>query len=156
MAQACELTGLCIKQYQKFSNWLFPILPFVWQTPKIPIDVLLPSQSNHASSYPEYAKKWEDQMRQAYQIAKIHSQERGKISIDITKVKSLIILKPGDRVLAGNLNEREGTGKLRINWKQKIHKIASTIGDDSVTYKIVPGNVMKPKDRTVHRNTLLN
>ena len=124
--------------------------------PRLPIDVLLPSQSNHASSYPEYAKKWEDQMRQAYQIAKIHSQERRKISIDITKVKSLIILKPGDRVLAGNLNEREGTGKLRINWKQKIHKIASTIGDDSVTYKIVPGNVMKPKDRTVHRNTLLN
>ena len=55
--------------------------------PRLPIDVLLPSQSNHTSSYPEYAKKWEDQMRQAYQIAKIHSQERRKISIDIYKGK---------------------------------------------------------------------
>ena len=42
----------------------------------LPIDVLLPSQSNHAASYPEYANKTDDQMRQAYQTAKNHSEVR--------------------------------------------------------------------------------
>ena len=36
----------------------------------------LPSQSNHTESYPEYDNKWEDQMRQAFQIAKNHSEAR--------------------------------------------------------------------------------
>ena len=62
------------------------------------LDVLLPSHSNHTSSYPEYAKKWGDQMKQAYQIAKNNSEVRKKKDINRhnTKVKSLNILKPGD------------------------------------------------------------
>ena len=53
------------------------------------IDVLLPSQSSHTSSYPEYAKKWGDQMRQVYQITKNHSEARKKKDINRhnTKVK---------------------------------------------------------------------
>ena len=39
---------------------------------------------------------------------------------------------------------------------QKIHKTVSAIGEDSVTYKIVPENAMKSKDWIVHRKTLLN
>ena len=126
--------------------------------PRLPIDVLLPSQSSHTSSYPEYAKKWGDQMRQAYQIPKNHSDARRKKDINRhnTKVKSLNILKPGDRVLVRNLSEGGGTGKLRNHWEEKIHKIVSAIGDDSVTYKIVHENVRKSKDWIVHRNLLLN
>ena len=62
------------------------------------LDVLLPSHSSHTSSYPEYAKKWGDQMKQAYQIAKNNSEVRKKKDINRhnTKVKSLNILKPGD------------------------------------------------------------
>ena len=59
-------------------------------------------------------------------------------------------------MLVRNLSERGGTGKLRNHWEEKIHKIVSAIGDNSVTYKIVPVNVMKPKDWIVHRNILLN
>ena len=75
-------------------------------------------------------------------------------------------------MLVRNLFQRGGTGKLRNHWEEKIHKIVSATeddsvtykmvpedvlkpGDDSVTYKIVPENVMKPKDRIVHRNMLL-
>ena len=49
-------------------------------------------------------------------------------------------------MLVRNLSERGGTGKLRNHWEEKIHKIVSAIGNDSVTYKIVPENVIKPKD----------
>ena len=99
---------------------------------RLPIDVLLPSQSNHTTSYPEFAKKWEDQTRQAYQIANNHSEAKKNININRrnTKVKSLNILKPGDRVLVRHLSERGRTGKLRNHWEAKIHKIISAIGDD--------------------------
>ena len=59
-------------------------------------------------------------------------------------------------MLVRNLSEKRGTGKLRNHWKEKIHKIVPVIGDDSVTYKVVPENVMKSKDWIVHRNMLLN
>ena len=120
-------------------------------------DVLLPSQNDRAALYPEYAKKWEDQMRQAYQIAKGHSETRKKkyINRHNTKVRSLNILKLGDRVLVRNISKTEGIGKLRNHWTEKIHKIVSAIGDNSVTYKIVPENAMKPKDRIVNRSILL-
>ena len=59
-------------------------------------------------------------------------------------------------MLVRNLSERGGTGKLRNHWEEKIHKIVSGIGDDSVTNKIVPENVMKLKDWIVHRNMLLS
>ena len=124
--------------------------------PRLPIDVLLLSQSSHTSSYPEYAKKWEDQMRQVYQFT-MNSVARKKKNINRynTKVKSLNILKPGDRVLVRSLSQRGGTRKLRNHWQEKIHKIVSATGDDSGTYKIVPENFMKPKDRIVLRNMLL-
>ena len=57
--------------------------------PRLAIHVLLPSQSNHTTSYSEYTKGWQDHMRQAYQIAKNHSDERKKNDINRynTKVK---------------------------------------------------------------------
>ena len=100
----------------------------------------------------------EDHTRQAYQIAKNHSEARKKKDINRhnTKVKSLNKLKPGDRVLVKNLSERGGTGKLRNPCEKKIHKIVSATGDDTGTYKIVLDHVMKLKDQIVHRNMLLN
>ena len=58
---------------------------------RLSIDVLLPSQRSHTSSYLEYAMKWEDQMRQAYQIARNHSEARKKKDINKhnTKVNSI-------------------------------------------------------------------
>ena len=97
-------------------------------------------------------------MRQSYQIAKNHSEARKKKDIKRhnAKVESLNILKPGDRVLVRNLSERGGTGKLRNHSKEKILKIVLAIGDDSVTYKIMPENVMKPNNWIVQRDMLLN
>ena len=68
-------------------------------------------------------------MRQAYQIAKNHSEARKKKDINRhnTKVKPLNIINPGDRVLVRNLSERGGTGKLRNHWEERIHKIVSVI-----------------------------
>ena len=64
--------------------------------PRLSIDLLLPSQSNRTTLYPDYAKKWEDQMRQAYQIVKNYSETRKKRDINRhnTKVSRLNILKP--------------------------------------------------------------
>ena len=76
-------------------------------------------------------------MRQAYQIAKNHSEARKKKDINRhnTKVKPLNIINPGDRVLVRNLSERGGTGKLRNHWEEKIHKIVSVIGEGSITLR---------------------
>ena len=47
-------------------------------------DVLLPSQSSHTSSYPEYAKKWKITRGKLTRLQRIiQRQERRKISIDI-------------------------------------------------------------------------
>ena len=97
-------------------------------------------------------------MRQAYQIAKNYSEARKKKDINRhnTKVKSLNILKTGDKVLVRSLSQKGGNRKLRNHWEEKIHKIVSAFGDETVSCKIVPENVMKPKDRIVHKNMLLN
>ena len=54
------------------------------------------------------------------------------------------------------LLERRGSGKIRNHWKEKIYKIVSATGHNSGTYKVVPEIAMKPKDRIVRRNMLLN
>ena len=59
-------------------------------------------------------------------------------------------------MLVRNLSQRGGTGNLRNHWEEMIHYVASAIGDDSVTYKIVTKNVIKPKHRIVHMNMLFN
>lgn len=55
-----------------------------------------------------------------------------------------------------NLLERRRCGKIRNHWKEKIYKIVSATGHNSGTYKVVPEIAMKPKDRIVLRNMLLN
>ena len=40
-------------------------------------------------------------------------------------------------MLVRNMSEKRGTGMLRNHKEDKIHKIFSTIGDDSVTYSYV-------------------
>ena len=49
--------------------------------PRLPIDVLK-SQNDHTETYLKYAKRFEDQMRQAYQIVKNPPQARKKKDIN--------------------------------------------------------------------------
>ena len=151
----CNHVNRLCNRTKNLATGYFPYYLLFGRYPRLPIDVLLLLQSNYTTSY---CKKWDDLMRQSYQIAKNHSEARKKKDINRhnAKVESLNILKPGDRVLVRNLSERGGTGNLRNHSKEKILKIVLAIGDDSVTYKIVPENVMKPNNWIVQRDMLLN
>ena len=77
------------------------------------------------------------------------------VSKDVSKYVSknnitrpcLNTLEPSDRVLIRNLSERRGTGKLGNYWKQQVHIIASTVGENTVVYKVKPEHDPKGKLR---------
>ena len=74
------------------------------------------------SSHQEYAEKWQQQMKEAYNIASKTNQKttmRGKTYYD--KKRQSSVLSPGDRVLVRNMSERGGAGKLRSYWEGQIH-----------------------------------
>ena len=128
------------------------------RSPRLPIDILIPTENHIQQSHPDYVNKWRDQMQQAYQLAKEKSDKRKRRDIKRhdTTTPPLTTLEKGDRVLVRNLSERGGTGKLRNHWEEKVHKVVSAVGKDKVAYKVIPENVDNPKERIIHRNMLLN
>ena len=108
------------------------------RTPRLPIDVILPSGHVHHANYPEYVDSWKSQMKQAYDIAKRKSDERkGRDRKRRDQQKPLSTsLQKGDRVLIRNLTPRGGTGKMRAYWEDDLAVVLTPIGDDSVVYQV--------------------
>ena len=78
----CVITNICTFVESNKSNITHepPYLLF-GRHPRLPIDVLK-SQNDHTETYLKYAKRFEDQMRQAYQIVKNPPQARKKKDIN--------------------------------------------------------------------------
>lgn len=125
------------------------------RSPRLPIDTLFNLPATYKQeSYREYVQKWQDRMRQAYEIASktaVREAERGKQCYD-RKVHGND-LQPGGRVLVRNLSERGGPGKLRSYWEDKVHRIVKRRNNDSPVYEVMPEG--GGKTRVLHRNLLL-
>lgn len=128
--------------------------------PRLPIDLILPvDDSDEEVCHSEYLRKWEQQMRQAYEIAMKNSTDRK--NKDVVKRNSrrpcLGTLQPGDRVLVRNKSERGGTGKMRAFWEEDVHVVVAVMGDDHepVVYKVRSERNQEGKTRVLHRNMLL-
>ncbi|XP_032363178.1 uncharacterized protein LOC116675624 [Etheostoma spectabile] len=124
--------------------------------PRLPIDVIFGiNEEEGCNSYEEYAKKWQQQMKEAYDIASKTIKKttaRGKTYYDQKRQSAM--LSPGDRVLVRNMSERGGPGKLRSYWEKQIHIVVSQKGRDSPVYEVKAENGTG-NSRILHRNMLM-
>ena len=132
----------------------FPCYQMFGRVPRLPTDLILPtcSSTTPSPSNSSYVETWKYQMKEAYQFAFQHSNERKARDVirRNTKRPCLTTLEPGKRVLILNLLERGGTGNM------KSYIILSSIGNDPVVYEVRPEHNPKAKLRTVHSNMLMH
>ena len=128
------------------------------RVPRLPIDLILRTCSSTTLSQSSYVETCKNQMKEAYQLAFQHSNERKTKDVirRNTNRPCLTTLEPGDRVLIRNLSERGGTCKMRTYWEVQIYIIVSSIANDPNIYKIILEHNPKGKIRTVHRNMLMH
>lgn len=137
------------------STGYSPFFLLFGRHPRLPIDLIFDIDlSAQSESYPKYVANWKESMSEAYQVAHNKTQlqrEKAKKHYD-TKVHSSV-LRPNDRVLVRNLKQRNGPGKLRAHWEDKVYKVVRRRGDDSPVYEVIQEEGNGPK-RTLHRNLL--
>ena len=78
-------------------------------------------------------------MQEAYRIAhEATLQSFAKVKKRYDRLISCSTPQPGYRVLARNLTPREGPGKLRSFWEEKLHVVILRKGPDSPVYELRP------------------
>lgn len=127
--------------------------------PRLPIDLIFSDAKgdDHLKSqtYQEYRCKWEEGMREAYDIAARNagaSGQKGKRQHDNRFLSA--VMEPGDRVLIRNLKEKGGPGKLRSFWEEKVHVVISRMNNASPVYE-VQAEDGSGQIRRLHRNLLM-
>ena len=123
----------------------------------LPIDLIL-GLINHEEdmgSYSKLAKKWDDQLKQAYAIVRKNMKDRQDVNASQCNRKPLLMpLMVGDRVLVKN-TETGGPGKLRSYWEQDVYEVLAKKGDLEVVLEVRKENNPKARRRVIHRNMLL-
>lgn len=124
--------------------------------PRLPIDLVFGiNEEEGYKSQQQYAQKWQQQMKEAYDIATKtikRTTARGKINYDQKRQSS--VLFPGDRVFVRNVSERGGPGKLCSHWEEQIHIVVSQKGENSPAYEVKPERGTG-RGRILHRNMLM-
>ena len=126
--------------------------------PVLPLDLVLtplPKDGEKVGkSYERFVDEWEEQMSEAYRIAREKCEKVKKYSEEHWKKRRIATrLEPGDKVLVRNKREQGGPGKLRSCWEKDVFVVEGR-KDDGVVYEVV--NSSKKTDRrTLHRNMLL-
>ena len=112
------------------------------RSPRLPTDVAFGPQNGEdgvAAIAPEdYAQKWQEQMKQAYEIASRHieqsaAQRKRRYDTRATSAP----LHPGDRVLVKNVVPPGGPGKLQLYWQETVHRVVSQ-NDSIPVYEVEP------------------
>ncbi len=140
----CEVTG--------FS----PFYLLFGRSPRLPVDLLFGlAPEGGTEDHKEYVKRWNQGMREAYEIAKENSKKvaEGNKRNHEGKVRSSV-LNPGDCVLVRNLTLRGGPGKLRNYWEDAIHTVVRQVGEEGPVYEVKPERG-KGRSRVLHRNLRL-
>ena len=96
-------------------------------------------------------------MNEAYKIANQNTTGRRQQDKARKDIKSpLQPLKVGDRVLVKNLTPREGSGKLKLFWEQKVYIIEKVKDPDGLVYTMREQDKPNNKSRTLHRNNIMS
>ena len=140
------------------STGFSPFFLLFGRHPRLPIDLAFgfePEGNKSRENPTEYAARWSQQMRQAYDIAKknaAHAAGRRKKLYDKKAISGE--LSPGDRVLVRNLQRVNGPSKLRSYWEDKVYVVVKQKAPNIPVYEVQPENG-KGKSKVIHRNLLL-
>ena len=93
---------------------------------------------------------------QAYEIANKPSMQRKSKDVERQNAKRLraSILLPGEQVLVQNMSKRGETEKFRSFWKDKVHIVLETYGENPVLYRVQAENDLNSRKRNLHRDML--
>lgn len=116
------------------ATGFWPYFLLFGRAPLLPVDLVFELQiKEQEKSYQNYAKKWQPQMAEAYDVASRNMEKstaKGKAYYDREKMSSVLV--SGDRVLVRNMSERGGPGKLRSHWEDQIHVVTRKSDDSPV------------------------
>ena len=133
-----------------------PFFLMFGRNPRLPIDAILDQDEEATTSLSDYVKTWKLRMKQAFEIAAKHTDDKRRKRRDKHNLSGkLEPLEIGTRVLVRNLTERGGTGKLPSFWEEKIYKIIDQKDNNGLVYSIQEEGNERSRIRVLHRNHLL-
>ena len=125
--------------------------------PILPLDLVLGiNNRQNFVDHHEFAKRWKQEMQEAYEIAKGRSQKR-KAADENRWNDRLIVsaVRQGDKVLVKNVREKGGPGKIRAYWEQDVYRVLDVQGPGGVIVKVQKDGCPRGEKRVVHRNMIL-
>ena len=126
----------------------------IGRPPELPIDIILPTDCQVKGNHKDYINKWKKQIKEAYKIVSKQGKKKD-IQHRNSSARFSLGLQPRDYVLVRIISQREGTGKIRDFWEEKVHLIVSGIGDNGVVYKVKQEDEGDIKIRSLHRNMIM-
>ena len=139
------------------STGFTPFRLMFGREPILPIDLTfgLINHKDDLGKYSQPAKRWNEQMKEAYAIVQKNMKDRHRTNENQYNRKPLLMpLAVGDRVLVKN-TETGGPGKLRSYWEQDVYVVSAKKGDLEVVFEVHKEKDPKARRRVIHRNMLL-